>query len=301
MKFLVKILIIMSIFIGYNLCTYKNYFSEFIYKTMFHIENTKEYVKHIILQKDHINNSSITSNTFDLMNEYFITFFDETSLDDNIKTILKSSNFSILNLKNNELNNSINNIDFLDQKNLLILKNENVENIDTNIQILNENLYKFFKYDNFSIAYLKPTLLTNKDLVQLYKFIDILENSFYIPIIIIDKSNLNESLLNNISHKKCIFIVLDDNFSINLSKHIPILHTGSKENFNFLFQINLFISNSTIEKVRFKIFPINKTIDSENNFQEIFNNFNTNYKFKYDFNEKIDYIYFDYDILKNSY
>ena len=136
-----------------------------------------------------------------------------------------------------------------------------------------------------------------------YKYLHILENNFYIPIVLIDKSNLNENLLKSISHKKSLFIVLDDNFSISSSKNIPILHTGSFENFNLFFQINLFISDSSLKKIRFKIFPIDieGNTPSKENFQQILDNFNTNYKFKFHFNENVDYIYFDYDILKNSY
>ena len=57
------------------------------------------------------------------------------------------------------------------------------------------------------------------------------------------------------------------------------------------------------KKIRFKIFPIDieGNTPSKENFQQILDNFNTNYKFKFHFNENVDYIYFDYDILKNSY
>ena len=75
MKFLIKLSIIISIFTGYYLCTYDNYFSEFLYKAAFRIENTKEYINHIVLQNKHINNSTTKTNTSELMNEHFITIF----------------------------------------------------------------------------------------------------------------------------------------------------------------------------------------------------------------------------------
>lgn len=304
MKFLIKLLIVILIFTGYYLCTYDNYFSEFLYKIAFCVENTKEYINHIVLQNKHINNSSTKTNTSELMNEYFITIFDEHCINQNIRKTLESSNFSILNLKENEFHEDLkNSINFLRHEDFLIIENENNINKNLDFQTLNKNLYRFFKYDNFSIAYLKPKLLNNKNLLSIYKYLHILENNFYIPIIFLDKSNLNENLLKSISHKKSLFIVLDDNFSISSSKNIPILHTGSLENLNLFFQINLFISNSSLEKIRFKIFPINMegNTPSREIFQQILDNFNTNYKFKFHFNENVDYIYFDYDILKNSY
>lgn len=304
MKFLIKLSIIISLFTGYYLCTYDNYFSEFLYKAAFCIENTKEYINHIVLQNKHINNSTTKTNTSELMNEHFITIFDENCANHNMYKTLNSSNFSILNLKENEFNEDLkNSLNFLRREDVLLIENETNSNNNLDFQTLNENLYRFFKYDDFSIAYLKPKLLNNKNLLSIYKYLHILENNFYIPIVLIDKSNLNENLLKSISHKKSLFIVLDDNFSISSSKNIPILHTGSFENFNLFFQINLFISDSSLKKVRFKIFPIDieGNTPSKENFQQILDNFNTNYKFKFHFNENVDYIYFDCDILKNSY
>lgn len=300
MKFLIKFLIIISFFIGNYLFNYNNFFSELICKISLYTENIKKHTDHIILQNKNINNITSNSKTKEFINEYVLTIFNKNSLNSDTKNFFESSDFSILNfIKNNTeepIENSLSNINILDNKNFLIMNNQsNLNNMYFNM--LNENLYRFFNYDNFSIAYLKPKILNNKDLLQLYRYINILKNNFYIPIILVDKLNLNENLIKNIPNKDCIFIVLDDKFSLSYSKNNPIVHLDSRENSNLIFQINMFISNSNLEKLRFKIFPLNKDIISQEDFHIFLNNLNKNHKVNTHLDEykNVHYIYFDFD------
>lgn len=300
MKFIIKFLIISFIIFGAFLTTYNNPFSDFMYKIVFSIENTKEHIYDILLQNKKVNNSSIKTDTSELMNEYFITIFEKNLINETTKPLLISSNFSILNLKNETLTEDISSfLENLNKKNLLILNNTQ----DSTFQYLNEELYRCFKYDNFSFSYLKPKLLNNKDLLELSRYLKALNENNFIPITLIDKNNLNPSLLKSVCKKDSLFIVLNETPSLSSSKNIPILYIGNESNFNFIYQINLFISNSKLKKVRFKFFPFYKNGEkvSPEDFKMIFEEFNKNSKLKFDFNENVDYIYFDYDILTNSY
>lgn len=304
MKFLIKFLIIISFFIGIYLFHYNNYFSELICKISLHTENIKKYTDHIILQNKNINNIPLSSPIEESINEYVLTIFNKNSLNFNTKNFFHSSDFSILNFfKNNSeetIENSINNISISDNKNFLITTNQNISNDNMYFHLLNENLYRFFNYDNFSIAYLKPKILNYKDLLQLYRYINILKNNFYTPVVLVDKFNLNEKLIKNIPNKDCIFIILDDKFSLSYSKNLPIIHLDSKENSDLIFQINMFFSNSNLEKLRFKIFPLSKNITLQEDFQNFLNDLNKNCKVNTYFDEyiNVDCIYFDFDYNK---
>lgn len=301
MKFLIKLSIIFFVFMGCYFTSYDNYFSKIIYKTAFSLQKTKNYINSILLQKKNINNSYSKNETSQLMNEYFFTIFDIDSINENFKKVLEISNFSILDLKNSEMNLDLNQeFKFLNDKNFLLV---NSKNQNTNYEI-NEHVYRFYRYENFSIAYLKPILKDEKDLLKLYTSIKVIQNSSYIPIVIFDKNNLNEKLLSKISQTNCVFIILNDEFSISNFKNVPIVNLGSLNDFNISIQVDLFISKNNLNKIRLKIFPtkkFDKSIPSKEELQNILKSMNNNSKFKPQFSENIDYIYFDYDILKNSY
>lgn len=301
MKFIIKFSIIIFVLMGYYFTSYNNSFSKFLYKTTFSIQNTKDYISSILLQKPNFNNSTTKNETTELMNEYFLSIFNEESINENFKKILKSSNFSILNLKNSPMNMDVaRELDFLNSKNLIVV-NEIEEN---SIPSVDESIYRFYRYENFYVAYLKPILKNEKDLLKLKNSLKVLENSSYIPIVLINKNNLNEDMLYKISKENCLFVVLGDNFSFSKSKNLPIVNIGDLNDFNIGIQVNLFISNEKLNKVRFKIFPThksNKTTPSREELELIFNSISNNYKFKANFSENNDYIYFDCDILKNSY
>ena len=301
MKFLIKLSIIFFVFTGYHFTSYDNYFSKIIYKTAFSLQKTKNYISSILLQKNNINNSSSKNEMSELMNEYFLTIFNADSINENFKKILEASNFSILDLKNSEINFDLNQeFNFLNDKNFLVVNSKN----ENSISEINEEVYRFYRYKNFSIAYLKPILKNEKDLLKLYTSIKVIQNSSYIPIVIIDKNNLNENLLPKISQTNCVFIILNDEFSISNFKNIPIINLGNLNDFNISIQINLFISKNNLNKLRLKVFPtnkFNKSIHSKDELENILKSMNNNSKFKPQFSENIDYIYFDCDILKNSY
>lgn len=293
MKFFIKIMIIIFIFMGHHLCSFQNKFSEFLYKISFHSENIKEHIANIILQNKLLNNLPKNSHANPTINEYFLTILNIDSLNQNTKKILDYSNFSILNLNNDNVNenfkNLLNEFDLLNSKKFLIMKNENELDNEIYLQTLNENLFRLFNYENFSFAYLKPKLLNNKDLLYLYKYLNILKSNSYTPIILIDKFNLNEDLIKNFSKEKAIFLILDEEFSIKTINNLPVIHIDLKNNSNLFFQINMLISNSSLKKFRFKILPINKKIFDENNLKYKFNS-------HLDDDNNVDYFYLDFDM-----
>lgn len=305
MKLLIKLslifLLIFSIFSGCYLCTYENTFSNLLYRITFYTENVKSHISDILLQKQNINNLTIKTDTSNLMNEYFITFFNYDNLNNintknKIEKICESSNFSILNCTSCDSDKNIENnySNFLNKDNFLIVENTPQEHLP-NYKTINENLYRFYQYNNFSISYSNPKLLTNKDLLKLYKYINTLEHSFYIPIIMFNNNHLDRNLLKNISNNNAIFIILGDTFSISPSKNIPILQVNSKET-NSFFQINLFISNSNLNKIRLKIFPLDENgitppIDYLKN---MLKEYNTNSENQFYLGENQEYIYVDY-------
>lgn len=298
-KIILIFLLLFSTLLGY-LCTYENNLYKSLYKITFYTENVKNNISNILLQKHNINNLG-TTDTSNLMNEYFITFFNDIHLNNpnatnKIKRISESSNFSILNSTELNLNENLPEIynHFSNKDNLLIIEKVPFYN---NFKAINENLSRFFQYSDFSLAYSNPKLLTYEDLLKLYKYIITIKNSNYIPIIIFNKNNLNESLLENLSHTNACFLVLDDNFKIIKNKNIPVLHINSKE-LNCFFQFNLFISSNNLKKIRFKLFPLdeNGNTPSKEILLNLLNEYNKSKELNFNLGENEEYIYFDHEI-----
>lgn len=268
----------------------KNYFSELLYKTIFNVENIKEYIEDIILQNHNINNLHTNSNVYELMNEFFITILNDNYSDENVNYTLKSSDFTIINLDSENQNY------FFDNNPEKYL-NENFLEINgySNFYSINENSYKAFKYNDFSISYLNPKLLDTQDLVKLQRHLRIFKNNSYIPVVLIHKSNLNDKLIKNLINKSSLFIILDDVFSISYIKNKPLIHIGKINDLELFFQTTLYISNLELKKVRFKIFPKDLN-DFTNQKDSILNSLNSKEKLHFKFNGNSNYIYFDYDI-----
>ena len=307
MKRIIKLslifLLLFSILSGCYLCTYENSFSKLLYKVTFYTENIKNYICDILLQKQNINNLTIKSDTSNLMNEYFITFFNNTHLNNinsinKIEKICESSNFSILNCKNINPNEPINEsyTRFQNKDNFFIIENTPC-NLFSNYKTLNENLFRFYQYNNFSVSYSNHNLLNYKDMLSLYKYITTLNNSFYIPIIMLNNNNLNKELLKYLTHTNALFVVLGENFSILPYKKIPIVQIDSKASNSFI-QLNLFISDANLKKLRFKIFPLdeNGNTPSKEYIQNLLQTYNSNSINQFFLGENQEYIYVDYNI-----
>ncbi|BAK81629.1 hypothetical protein [Candidatus Arthromitus sp. SFB-rat-Yit] len=298
MKFLIKSLLIITFLTGFYLCTYENIFSESIHLLTFYSQNFKDYISNILLQNKNINNTLEETNTKSLLNEYFITIFNECHMNDNFKENINSSNFKILNLNNEKVSN-IDNISNFSGKNFCVLNSpEDYENIE-NFKINNQT-YKLFNYDNYSISYINPKLLTNKDLLDLYKYLSVFEKNFYTSVIFLNKNDAKEKLISQILNKYRIIITLGDEFVVKDFKNFPLITLGKLNDVNLLYQINLFISDYAIKKIKIKLFPTNEhgiTLSHEK-IQEVLNNLIENSELKFHMSENGDYIYSEYDILK---
>lgn len=257
---------------------------------MFNVENIKDYIEDIILQNYNINNFHKDSKSQSLMNEFFINIINNDLLFENPKDILKSSDFTIIN-SNSQIPENIfeNYSEISHEKNFL-----KIENLKTP-ENTNTSLYKAFKYNDFSISYLIPTLQNNEDLLKLQRHLHVFKHNFYIPVVLIQKSNLNPKLMKNLKDKCSLFLILDDEFSISYIKNRPLIHIGNLNDIELFFQTTLYISDFKLTKVRFKIFPqdINKFSYMKDS---ILNSMNSqgNLDFKFDGNSNC--IYFDYDV-----
>lgn len=290
MKLIIKISIIIFILSGHYFSMSKNYFSEFLYKTAFNVENIKKYASDIILQNPNVNNLHTSGGSYELINEFFITILNESSLGENLNENLKSSDFTIINLDSENQNIFFDNLNenFSEENFLKIHPSKDFESI-------NENSYKAFKYDNFSISYLNPKLLEIEDFVKLQRHIEIFKNNFYIPVVLIHKSNLNEKFMKNLKNKSSLLIILDDKFSISYLKNKPLIHIGKINDLDMIFQTTLYISNLKLKKIRFKISPknLNEFINQKD---EILNFLNSNEKLEFKFDGNSNCIYFDYNV-----
>lgn len=300
MKFLIKSLIIITFFTGFYLCTYENFFSESIHFLTFYSQNFKDYMSNIVLQNKNINNTLNETNTKSLLNEYFITIFNECHINDNFKETLNSSNFKILNLRNESVQN-IDSILSINEKNLCVL-NEVEDMLQLKYLKIDECTYRLFGYDNYSISYVNPILLTNKDLLDIYKYLRVFEDNFYTSIIFVNQKDLNKKLIPHILNKNRILLTFGEEFSIKNHKNFPLITFGKFKDVDFLYQLNLFISDYSINKIKIKLFP---TIEEglplpSEKIKEMLDDFNDNSKLKFSISENGDYIYSEYDILKDS-
>lgn len=301
MKFLIKSLVVIAFFTGFYLCTYQNIFSESIHFLTFYSQNFKDYMSNIVLQNKNINNTLEETNTKSLLNEYFITIFNECHINDNFKEHLNSSNFKILNLNNESIKN-IDSLSSINEKNLCVLNEaEDILQFE-DLKSINESTYRLFSYDNYSISYVNPILLTNKDLLDIYKYLKVFEDNLYTSVIFVNQKNLNKKLIPRVLNKNRIILTLGDEFSIKIHKNFPLITLGKFKDISFLYQLNFFISDYSINKIRIKLFP---TIEEGlplpyEKIKEILCDFNNNFELKFSISENGDYIYSEYDILKDS-
>lgn len=288
MKYIINLLLFLSLITGFILTSSNDNISNYIYKTCFYYKN----IHNNITQNLSLNNSN-TKTTSYLMHEYFTSIIYSKN-SNNLTSIIDSSNFlmfkDILSFENT-------NIEF--NHNKMLLLNEN-----NHLPFINKENFKGFKYDEYSICFLKPTLLNYKDLCNLYDLITTLKKNNYIPFCFLDKNHINNKILNICTNFLDFIIIEDSEINNYILNDTPIFNISTNENFSCFFQINLFICNSNLHKLRFKIFPTDKNSSNTLNFEEITNFLNiTKEKSKLNWilNENFDYIYFDYDILKNSY
>lgn len=303
MKFLIKSLILSAFIMGFYICTYPNNLSEIMHRLTFYCQNATESISDIVLQNKSINNNTKETNTKELMNEYFVTIFNPNHINDSFKQTLTSSNFNIINLNGSSFSEDTQNlISFLDTKNVLVINQKEPNELSKHLT-LSEDMYRMFKYNDYSISYMKPPLLNNKDLLDIYKYLETFEDNNYLSLLIINNENLNKKVLSPLINRKRVFLITGDEFSIEEKKNFPIVTLGRlSDNTEFMCQLNLFISNYSLQKIKIKLFPT--TLEGYpikyEELEKILNSVNDNSKIKFAISENADYIYTEYDILKDS-
>lgn len=295
MKFLIKSSIIIMFLLGFYLCTSFNFFSESLYSLIFYRENFLNHMYNILLQNKELYNTVESEGS---IHEYYISILNPFNIEGDLKNIIGSSSFNILNAKGVNPSYDIQNMfPYTSSENSLIM------NIGANSS-LSKDKYKFYKYDDYSISYMNPILKTNEDRFKLHKCLEIAEGISCVSPIFINKEELNKKLIPSLVNSKRIFIILGDETNIYECKKRPIisLNTLNDNGISYLYQINLILSNGEINKIRLKIYPIRSDgtpIYGEGLF-EILNTINNNSKIKFQIHENDDYILNEYDILRDS-
>lgn len=293
MKFIIKSSIIIMFLLGFYLCISFNFFSESLYSLTFYRENALSHIYNILLQNKELHN---TKEVGDSLHEYYISILKPVNISSDLSHLITSSSFNILNLNGKYIENLGDILPYTKESNTLLINGDK--------DSLSKDTYRFYKYSDYSISYMNPSLKTHKERYNLHRCLSLAEDNSYVSPIFINKEDLNESFMHSLITPKRLFIILGDEIKVVEENKCPIIYLNTQdfEDNKYIYQINLMLSNSKIKKVRLKVYPITNEgnpIYGEEVFK-ILNKINNNSKIKFQIHENDDYILNEYDILKDS-